>query len=281
MKSIVKSFIGSSIAVWIAVMKRFSIGRYVVGQLMYHLVSHTQTVTHRGVTLVFATPNALNTYRADTFSSKEPETLEWIDSLPEGSVFWDIGANVGLYTCYAAKSRGCRVYSFEPSVFNLEMLAKNIFLNGLTSRATIIPLPLAGELAVSTLHMSSTDWGGAMSTFGQTYGHDGELLHKVFEFSTIGLSMVDAVERLKISQPDYIKMDVDGIEHMILKGGAPILRKAKGVLVELNDQFIEQVSEASGYLRAAGMSLREKRHAACFDAATDSAKHTFNQIWTR
>ena len=109
---------------------------------------------------MFVVPNVINHYRIDTFSTKEPETLEWIDKIPQGSVLWDIGSNIGLYSCYAAKARGCRVFAFEPSVFNLELLARNIFLNGLTDQVTIVPLPLSDALSFSTLNMSSTEWGG-------------------------------------------------------------------------------------------------------------------------
>ena len=66
-----------------------------------------------------------------------------------------------------------------------------------------------------------------MSTFVHSYGHDGETMQKVFVIPTIGLSMVDAVGLLRISQPDYIKMDGDGIEHLILKGGIPFCPKQK------------------------------------------------------
>ena len=89
-------------------------------------MNHTQKVEHQGVELTFAEPNDINNYRIGTFSTKEPETLEWIDEIPQGSVLWDIGANIGLYTCYAAKARGCRVFAFEPSVFNLELLARSL-----------------------------------------------------------------------------------------------------------------------------------------------------------
>ena len=35
------------------------------------------------------------------FFSKEPETLEWIDNFSkDSSIFWDIGANIGLYSIY-------------------------------------------------------------------------------------------------------------------------------------------------------------------------------------
>jgi FkbM family methyltransferase len=258
-----------------------SVGRLVYGQITSSAMGRTQRVVHRGVSLTFAAPNSLNVYRATTLSTKEPETLEWIDGIPEGSVVWDIGGNVGLYSCYAAKHRRCRVFAFEPSVFNLELLARNIFLNGLTDRVTIVPLAMSERLEVSTLNMSSTEWGGALSTFGESFGHDGAPIEKIFEFRTIGLSMVDALTALEIPQPDYIKMDVDGIEHLILKGGIPVLRAVKGILVEINDNFATQASDASRYLQEAGLTLRAKKHAAIFDSAPTSAKYTFNQIWSR
>ena len=77
-----------------------------------------------------------------------------------------VGANVGIYSVYAAKVRECKVYAFEPSVFNLEILARNIHLNELVEQVTIVPLPLSNRLQKSKLNMSTTDWGGALSTFG-------------------------------------------------------------------------------------------------------------------
>ncbi|MDO8652920.1 MAG: FkbM family methyltransferase [Undibacterium sp.] len=257
------------------------VGRYIYAQILASAMNRTQVVTYADVRLTFAIPNALNRYRSDTFSIKEPETLEWIDGIPSDAVLWDIGANVGLYSCYAAKRGVAQVFAFEPSVFNLELLARNIFLNNFTDQITIIPLPLSDTLAVSTLNMTSTEWGGALSTFGQEYGHDGENMRKVFKFPTIGISMVDAVALLKITQPDYIKMDVDGIEHLILKGGGRVLQNAKGVLIEINDKFKAQADDASRYLNAAGFVLKEKRHAEYFDSQGGSGSHTYNQIWIK
>jgi len=275
LKDAVKSAIDASVSL----LGMTGAGRYVFGRMTANAMGLTRTVAHGTVSLTFAAPNALARARADTLSTKEPETLDWIDAIPEGSTVWDIGANVGLYTCYAAKARGCRVYAFEPSVFNLELLARNVFLNGLTDRVVIVPLPLAETLGVSKLNMSSTDWGGAMSTFGEAYGHDGKSLEKVFEFPTVGLSMSEAANLLKIPQPDYIKMDVDGIEHLILKGGASVLTAVKGVLIEINDEFAAQASGAGESLRSAGFTLKEKKQADI--RLTGGAAGTFNQIWVR
>lgn len=275
LKAVVKKLIDASVLL----MGATGPGRYLFGRITANARALTRTVEHRGVSLTFAAPNELARARADTLSSKEPETLEWIDAIPTGSTLWDIGANVGLYTCYAAKARGCRVFAFEPSVFNLELLARNIFLNGLVDKAVIVPLPLSESLCVSRLNMTSTDWGGAMSTFGQSYGHDGRAMAKIFEFPTVGLSMADAVVLLKIPRPDYIKMDVDGIEHLILKGGTDVLRGVKGVLIEINDEFAAQAGGAAQFLTQGGLSLKEKKRADIH--LTGAAAGTYNQIWVR
>jgi FkbM family methyltransferase len=183
-----------------------------------------------------------------------------------------------LYSIYAAK-KGIRVYAFEPSVFNLDVLARNIFLNGVVDKITIIPLPLSDKLVENNLKMTTTDWGGALSTFEKGFGHDGETIKEVFEFPTLGISMIDAVERLKIRQPDYIKMDVDGIEHIILAGGLPVLKSVKSVLIEINDNFDVQAKESEATLEEAGFTLKEKRHADFWDQLESTAKYTFNQIW--
>jgi FkbM family methyltransferase len=279
--SIIKRSLKRVVDLSAVAMGKTPVGRYFYGRIVETAMTRTQIVEHGGVKFTFAVPNALNRYRVDTFSTKEPETLQWIDEFEPGSVVWDIGANVGLYSCYAARARGCRVFAFEPSVFNLELLARNVFLNQMTDQITIVPLPLSDALTASKLNLTTTDWGGALSTFAQSYGHDGDPIGKVFEFSTLGLSMVDAVTLLRIPQPDYVKMDVDGIEHLILKGGLPVLRGIKQASIEINDRFTTQAVDAKRYLEEAGLSFREKRHAEHFDLQEGAAKHTFNQIWVR
>lgn len=276
MKKFIRSTLKKLIKFTVAFLGKSSVGRYVYYQFINEAMNQTQKVMHQGVKLYISTPNWINKYRADSFSTKEPETLEWFDGIPQGSVVWDIGANVGLYTCYAAKARDCQVFAFEPSVFNLELLARNIFLNGVVDQTTIVPLPLSDKLSVNKLNMTTTEWGGALSTFGQLYGQDGKTLFKVFEFKTIGVSISDAVEYLKIPQPDYIKMDVDGIEHLILKGGGEVLKSVKGVLIEINEEFEKQTVDSARYLNEAGLMFKEKRHAEEFNDTV-----FFNQIWSR
>ena len=275
-KNAIKYLISRTVQSMVGAFSRSAIGRFALDQVTKSLMNSTRTIKHGEVDLTFSMPNSLNHYRIDTFSTKEPETLEWIDRLPFGSVVWDIGANIGLYTCYAAKARGCKVFAFEPSVFNLELLARNVFLNSLSNQVVMVPIPLSNNIAVNTFNMTSMEWGGALSSFGQLYGQDGESMNKLFEFQTIGVSMADALTLLDIPQPDFIKMDVDGIEHLILSGGAPVLKNAKGVLIEIDEKFEAQFVDSERYLSDAGLVLREKRHAEMFNDTV-----CFNQIWVR
>ncbi len=104
-------------------------GRYLTEYLAKYIFEQKRNINYKNIKLTFYSPNRLNKFRIDTFASKEPETLGWIEKFNQNSIFWDIGANIGIYSCYAAKLKNCNVYAFEPSVFNLEILTKNIFLN--------------------------------------------------------------------------------------------------------------------------------------------------------
>jgi FkbM family methyltransferase len=260
---------------------RTRIGQYLEGLVIKSGMDRVLEIVHDGLLLRFSAPNALCRWRYQTFSSKEPETLEWINAMPIGAVLWDVGANIGLYSVYAAKKRDCKVWAFEPSVFNLELLARNIFLNDLTDRICIVPIALSDRLASSQMRMTSTEWGGALSTFGEKFGWDGKAISQVFEFKTIGMTMADAVGSLSIPQPEYVKMDVDGIEHLILRGGPDVLKRVRGILIEVNDAFHEQASECHRLLVEAGLVLKEKRQSEAISASTLGFQNAYNQIWIR
>jgi FkbM family methyltransferase len=260
---------------------RFKFVALIYEQIISYLINTNSSIVHNKAEFKFATPNSLIKWRVYSFSTKEPETLEWIDSIPKGAVLWDIGANIGIYSIYAAKMRDCSVYAFEPSVFNLEFLARNIYINNLTNNINIVPLPLSNQITVSELKMTSMEWGGALSTFGENFGWDGELIKESFKYKLIGVDMDSAISKLEIPVPQYIKMDVDGLEHFILVGGNNVLKSIKSILIEVNDDFAEQAFQCEKLLLEAGLILKEKRHADEIDGSNSGFQNTFNQIWIR
>ena len=69
-----------------ALLSKTKIGGYAYEQILNLAMDSTQSLTHNQTQLVFSVPNSLNRFRVDSFSTKEPETLEWIDNFPPESV---------------------------------------------------------------------------------------------------------------------------------------------------------------------------------------------------
>jgi FkbM family methyltransferase len=96
----------------------------------------------------FFVPNQVTNWRVDTYFSKEPETLEWIDSFEkkENLIFWDIGANIGLYSIYnSLKNPKSTTIAFEPSSSNLRVLTRNISINNLEKNIKVVPITLTNK----------------------------------------------------------------------------------------------------------------------------------------
>ena len=236
-----------------------------------------RVIVHQNVELELFVPDELNDWRAITFASKEPETLAWIDTFENSSVFWDVGANIGLYSIYAAHKKSCKVVAIEPSIFNLEILAKNIALNNAERLVTIFPIALTNQNSQGLFSMSSDEVGGALSTFGKDYGYDGKKLDFKFQFQGIGMRMDNAVDLWGLDQPDYVKVDVDGIEHLVLEGFGEKLKKVKSLLIEVNKDFKEQAAAIEHLMIKHDFNLLTEHPL----TSLNIAGQTFNQIWVK
>ena len=278
---IVKDFIKKSIILLNRLLSKTRMGRYSNEIIINKLMTMEKQVVHNDVHMHFVVPNMLNHYRVDTFSLKEPETLDWIDSIPKNSTLWDIGANIGLYSIYAAKKNNCKIVAFEPSVFNLELLARNIYQNNLQDQIEIMPLALSNKIGFSKMKMTTTGWGGALSTFGEKFGWDGKAIKDIFSFKTFGMDIDSIINVLKLPNPDYIKMDVDGIEHIILNGAKETLKTVKSLLIEINDDFEHQAEQSKKLLEASGLVFKEKLHSELIENSKTGFANSYNQIWIR
>lgn len=250
---------------------------FIGDELLASLKNRVIKVNHNGTSLRFSCPTRISNFRAKTFSTKEPLTLQWIDGLMPNSILWDVGANIGLYSIYAAKHKGIKVVSFEPSVFNLELLVRNINLNGVSKLISVIPLPLYKTSCVSSIFLSSENIGAALNTFGESYGQDGKDLINVINYSVLGLSADDLFLKFGILPPTNLKIDVDGIEHLVLAGATTLLASVQSVLVEVNDSFEEQAKGVSSALTLSGFHLHEKQK---FGGESKVGKQS-NQLWLR
>ena len=188
-------------------------------------------------TISFFSPGKTPEYRARTLLTKEPETIEWINSFSDSDVLWDIGANVGVYSLYAAL-RKLTVVSFEPSAGNYYLLSRNIEINRMDDRVSAICIAFNDTTRLDAFYMVHTNLGGAGNSFGEAIDWQGRPYTASLKQAMIGFSIDDFVRQFNPPFPNHIKIDVDGNEGRIIKGAKSTLSdtRVKSVLVELNPQ---------------------------------------------
>mgnify|MGYP001290141358 CR=1 FL=1 len=234
--------------------------------------------------LVFFTPNEITDWRVHTFFSKEPDTLEWIDNFKgDKIIFWDIGANIGLYSIYAAiKHKEIKIISFEPSVNNLRILSRNIYKNNLTNSIKIFQLPLSENKNIfSNMNENEFIEGWSMSNFGDLKNSEGKNFSPKHSYKIFGTNINYLLDNKIIPFPNYIKIDVDGIEHKILNGASNHLSdfNLKSILVELNENYSEQYHSVINLMSKNNFNRVKSKTAASIDK--EKVSKTLNHIFEK
>lgn len=208
-------------------------------------------ITFDGGSLKFADTNRLSRKRVDTLFTKEPTTILWMDQFKPGDVMFDVGGNVGMYSVYAGKISGARVFSFEPESQNYAELNRNIFLNELNGRVTAYNLAASNSFELSTLFLSHFCPGFSHHDFGENrWDKDMDLGHTVLkrddrlEQGCTSIVIDDVIAQGFFPQPHHIKVDVDGFEWKVVEGARKTLQSPglKTVLIETDNKIPESVA---------------------------------------
>ena len=194
-----------------------------------------------GVGIVYATPNEHTRWRVDSLFTKEPDTLAWIATFDPADAFVDVGANVGMYSIWAAKTRNATVYAFEPEAQNYALLNRNILLNELGERVKAYCLALSDTAGLSELHLSRIMIGGSCHSLGEQVDFKHEPMRPAFSQGCIAARLDDLVAAGAVPQPTHIKIDVDGFEPKVVHGAARVVRdpRLRSLLIEVNQNLAD------------------------------------------
>ena len=238
--------------------------------------------------IIFFIPSEVIEWRINTYFTKEPETLDWIDNFDNSKkfTFWDIGANIGLYSIYAALKHGnCDVVSFEPSTSNLRTLSRNISINNLENRIKIFTNPLSNKTdEFSEMRETQFIEGGALNSFGENYNFEGKEFKSLMTYQLMGKSINSILDNKILEVPSYIKIDVDGIEHLILKGAEKYLNHNNllSLSIEINEDFTKQFQEVLKIMKDSNFKVLYKKHnEEMFKQGVSSYANTYNYVFVR
>lgn len=219
--------------------------------------------------IYFFTPSKVASYRARSFFTKEPETIDWLNSNgSNNNILFDIGANMGVYSIYYAKKFDSKVFAFEPSFKNLELLSKNIKINSLEKNIALISNPLIDNAKLSNFYQNNFTAGQANATFlyndrintpEKFKNNNKEIFYK-----TLGFSLDNFLGFEITNKPKLIKIDVDGNELEIIRGAKKTLSsdEKKHIIIEVRPETELEVEKEL-------ISLNFKK----------IARHKDNEIW--
>jgi FkbM family methyltransferase len=213
-------------------------------------------------------------WSAGTYTVEADAINGFIEDLRDGDVFYDVGANFGLYTLLAAFSGKCplKIYSWEPQQRMQSKLLTNLSLNCCNN---VIPLGLGlgmrgGEhelqLAAPT-NTGSTSFVSGVANTVDTIGVQSALVLALDDFCRY------------LTPPTVMKIDVEGWELCVLRGAAQTLMTHKPRLhIEINPEALLAAgasgNELIGFLTDLGYRGRveydgERFYSlACFEAVS-------------
>jgi len=166
----------------------------------------------------------------------EPNTIQWIQNFEKDDLLFDIGANVGMFTIFAAINRKTRVIAFEPSINESRILNYNLFINKLGDLVKILGgIALSDSEGFDTLYIQQFgDYGG--NFLGESKDEYLRQVPMEFKQGCFKTTIDQLVFEHELGYPDHIKIDVDGIEHLIIEGATKTLsnRIPKSINLEVN-----------------------------------------------
>lgn len=226
-----------------------------------------------GVSFTLSCTNWITHFRWYRFKSKDQDVRRYIDKyVKEGDTFFDIGANVGVFSIYSGKRySNISIYCFEPEYANLNTLKENIIYNGLMEKVKIYSVAAGNFNGPSNLHLQDTTAGSAVHTESkESIGLTEEGCPVVWSEGIMSVTLDCICEQLGVI-PHVMKIDTDGNEDKVFEGAKGILsnKKLRSLVTEM-PQDSKKAQRCRELLAVAGFTLEQ----------SDNEK-TRNEIWLK
>lgn len=171
---------------------------------------------------------APNQFEAKGISRYESALLDALPGLvPPGSVVYDVGANIGLYSVPLSRATGPegKVYCFEPNPICVSYLHVNLTVNE-CDNCQIVPLAITDGAARVSLTVNFANSLVGISDRSELYGTKAGQ-----EIVAQGGPLEAITDFFPIDLPDVIKVDVEGAEGAVARGMQKLLLSVRPLLL--------------------------------------------------
>jgi len=161
----------------------------------------------------------------------------------------DIGANIGVFSLFAAIQTGNKVYAFEPCSENIAYLRKNMHTNGVQN-VEEREIAVSDQIGFKKLYLARNPAAHYLLSNHKFDKKQGNYTNS----RTTTLQAI--VDNNNLKQIDFLKMDCEGPEGDILMSTPrEYLRKVKKIAIEFHDNMsvlkhneIQELLEAAGFV---------------------------------
>jgi len=170
----------------------------------------------------------------------EPELVQCCkDLIDKNRDTIDIGANVGFFTVLFAKTLNNRkVLSIEPTNLALSRLYKNILLNQVQEK--VIVFEGAASNSIGEVQIKTIEGKEEFSSLGAMM-HPSIATEKNYSLEKVKASTIDDLIQRYSIDPGFIKIDVEGVEHLVFAGAKNTLLNNKPIILsELSDYLLRE-----------------------------------------
>lgn len=186
--------------------------------------------------------NSITHMRWYNYFEKDKEVRRYIEEkLSDDGIFFDIGANIGVFSIYAACIKNqVRVFSFEPEYSNLHLLKENIVYNNLENKVFPYSFAFSDKEGFSALHLQDVKPGTACHS--ESPDKETVVTETGYEVKWSEGIMTTTIDRFCAANniyPEVVKIDTDGNEVKILKGASSVIKNQSLRAIILEIPFTE------------------------------------------
>lgn len=174
---------------------------------------------------------------------KEDNIKEYIDSISNDKVFYDLGANLGWFALYAA-NKGLTTYAFEVDKSNFQGLTENLNNNPHLNNIFTFNKGIADKKQIVNLRIRDPRIGAHHKTLDlpDYCGQPNIINSNHIEVVEVD-SLDNIIEENNLPFPDHLKVDIDGSEYAFIMGSPKVLSYAQSLVIELvtNNDYYDKI----------------------------------------